>query len=67
LLEIITDLGIVVLTDANVPVKKSKAELESLVKANGGKFYQTNTAAPDTICIADRSKSWAWILSDFDN
>ncbi|KAL3495196.1 ATP dependent DNA ligase domain-containing protein [Aspergillus germanicus] len=47
-------LNFFVLTDANVPVKKSKAELESLVKANGGKFYQTNTAAPDTICIADR-------------
>ncbi|KAJ0425510.1 hypothetical protein BJY00DRAFT_181990 [Aspergillus carlsbadensis] len=47
-------LNFFVLTDANIPVKKSKAELESLVKANGGKFYQTNTAAPDTICIADR-------------
>ncbi|KAL4785557.1 hypothetical protein BJX76DRAFT_355949 [Aspergillus varians] len=43
-----------VLTDANTPVKKSKAELESLVKANGGKIYQTNNAASDTICIADR-------------
>ncbi|GAB1214500.1 DNA ligase (ATP) [Aspergillus terreus] len=44
----------VVLTDSNMPVKKSKAELEQLVKANGGKFYQTNNAAPHTICVADR-------------
>ncbi|KAL3464202.1 hypothetical protein BJX64DRAFT_286626 [Aspergillus heterothallicus] len=47
-------LNFFVLTDANAPVKKSKTELESLVKANGGKVYQTNNVAPDTICIADR-------------
>ncbi|RDW62969.1 DNA ligase (ATP) DNL4 [Aspergillus mulundensis] len=46
-------LNFFILTDSNTP-KKSKAELESLVKANGGKFFQTNNAAPDTICIADR-------------
>ncbi|KAL2829967.1 ATP dependent DNA ligase domain-containing protein [Aspergillus cavernicola] len=47
-------LNFFILTDSNAPVKKSKAELEKLVKANGGKFYQTNNAASDTICIADR-------------
>ena len=26
------------------------------MKANGGKFYQTSTAAPNTICVADRSR-----------
>jgi DNA ligase-4 len=44
------------MTESAVPEKKTKAELEQLVKANGGKIYQTNTAAQDTICIADRSK-----------
>jgi DNA ligase-4 len=42
------------MTDTNGPKKKSKAELEQLVKSNGGKIYQTNTAAPRTVCIADR-------------
>jgi DNA ligase-4 len=46
----------VIMTDASAPEKRSKGELEQLVKANGGKIYQTNTAAPNTICIADRSK-----------
>jgi DNA ligase-4 len=47
------------MTESLDPPKTSKAELEQLIKANGGKIYQTNTAAPDTICIADRSKSAA--------
>ncbi|KAJ5098471.1 Nucleic acid-binding OB-fold [Penicillium argentinense] len=47
-------LNFFVMTEANAPEKKSKAELEQLVKANGGKIYQTNTAAPDIICIAER-------------
>ncbi|EER38909.1 DNA ligase [Histoplasma capsulatum H143] len=34
--------------------KKTKAQLEQLVKANGGKIYQTNNVAENTICIADR-------------
>lgn len=48
-------ITIVVMTDSSVPEKKSKSELEQLIKANGGKIYQTNTAASDTICIAERS------------
>lgn len=44
------------MTESGAPRKKSKGELEQLVKSNGGKFYQTHTAAPGTICIADRSK-----------
>jgi DNA ligase-4 len=39
------------------PRKKSKAELEQLIKANGGKIFQTHEAVPDTIIIADRSLS----------
>jgi hypothetical protein len=44
------------MTESLTPEKKSKLELEQLVKAHGGKIYQTDTAAPNTICIADRSK-----------
>jgi DNA-binding beta-propeller fold protein YncE len=43
------------MTESSAPEKKSKLELEQLVKSNGGKIYQTNTAASDTVCIADRS------------
>lgn len=50
------------MTESSAPEKKSKAELEQLVKSNGGKFYQTQTAAPDTICIADRSNTSHLIL-----
>ena len=34
--------------------KKSKSELEQMVKSNGGKIFQIERAAPDTFCIADR-------------
>ncbi|KAL4931510.1 DNA ligase (ATP) DNL4 [Aspergillus undulatus] len=47
-------LNFFIMSEAIAPVKKSKAELESLVKAHGGKFFQTNNAVSDTICIADR-------------
>ncbi|OJJ50946.1 hypothetical protein ASPZODRAFT_148327 [Penicilliopsis zonata CBS 506.65] len=43
-----------VMTECLAPEKRSKAELEQLVKANGGKIYQTSTAATNTICVADR-------------
>jgi DNA ligase-4 len=43
------------MTESLTPEKKSKPELEQFVKANGGKIYQTNTAVPNTVCIADRS------------
>lgn len=46
------------MTESSIPEKKTKTQLEQLVKANGGKFYQTNTAAADTICIAERSKQY---------
>ncbi|KAJ5101780.1 Nucleic acid-binding OB-fold-containing protein [Penicillium alfredii] len=48
------ELNFFVLTESTMPEKRSKTELEQLVKANGGKIYQTNTAAPDTICVAER-------------
>ncbi|CAL5871082.1 uncharacterized protein PFLUO_LOCUS5328 [Penicillium psychrofluorescens] len=47
-------LNFFIMTESTVPDKKSKPELEQLVKANGGKIHQINTAAPDTICVAER-------------
>ncbi|OAT12454.1 DNA ligase 4, variant [Blastomyces gilchristii SLH14081] len=47
-------LNFFVMTESVHQPKKTKAQLEQLVKANGGKIYQTNTAAENTICIADR-------------
>ncbi|KAK2865386.1 hypothetical protein FQN49_003633, partial [Arthroderma sp. PD_2] len=47
-------LSFFVMSESLKPVKKSKADLEQLIKANGGKIYQTNTASENTLCIADR-------------
>ncbi|KAL2397089.1 DNA ligase 4 [Exophiala dermatitidis] len=44
-----------IMTESTAPApKKSKLELEALVKANGGRIVQTHTAVPDTICVATR-------------
>lgn len=51
-----------VITESLGPEKKSKAELEQIVKANGGRIFQTNKAAPDTVCIADRRERLRYIL-----
>ncbi|PGG97506.1 DNA ligase 4 [Helicocarpus griseus UAMH5409] len=47
-------LNFFIMTESAQQPKKTKAQLEQLVKANGGKIYQMNTAAENTICIADR-------------
>lgn len=44
------------MTESLKPQKKSKGELEQLVKANGGKIFQTHNASNGTICVADRSR-----------
>ena len=43
-----------IVSESLSPERKTKAELEQMVKANGGKFYQTYDAVPNTICISDR-------------
>jgi len=47
-------LSFYVLTESLNPEKRTKAELEQFVKANGGKLFQRHDVVPDTICIADR-------------
>ncbi|OTA94670.1 hypothetical protein M434DRAFT_394469 [Hypoxylon sp. CO27-5] len=43
-----------VLTDCTTPVKKSKTQLETLIKENGGKIYQRATPETGMIIIAER-------------
>ena len=43
-----------VMTDMVHPHKKSKAELEQIIKSNGGNFFQSPTAKEDIICVGDK-------------
>ena len=44
-----------VITGAAKPINKTKADLEQLIKANGGTIVATQSN-PETICIAEGSK-----------
>jgi DNA ligase-4 len=43
-----------VMTDMLQPFKKSKAELEEIIKANGGSIYASPTAKEHIICLAEK-------------
>ncbi|KAL8735952.1 MAG: hypothetical protein Q9166_000514 [cf. Caloplaca sp. 2 TL-2023] len=43
-----------IMTESLKPVKKTKEELEQMVKANGGKILQQRNASMDTICVGER-------------
>jgi DNA ligase-4 len=43
-----------VMTDMLLPFKKSKAELEETIKANGGSIYASPTAKEHIICLAEK-------------
>ena len=43
-----------IMTESVAPAKRSRAEIEHLVKANGGNIVQTPNAVPHTICIGER-------------
>lgn len=48
-------LSVYIMTDSSTPgYKKSKSELEQLVKSNGGRFFQSPTAAPGIVLIGDK-------------
>ena len=47
-------LNFYIMTESLKPEKKSKEELEQLVKANGGKVFQQRNASMKTICVGDR-------------
>ncbi|KAL8842164.1 MAG: hypothetical protein Q9176_002857 [Flavoplaca citrina] len=46
--------NIYIMTDCVKPEKRTKEELEQMVKANGGKICQQRNTSIDTICIGDR-------------
>jgi len=43
-----------IMTESTRPEKKTKIELEEMVKANGGRIVQTHNAVEDTVCVAER-------------
>lgn len=47
-------LSFFIITESLAPEKKSKSEVEEMVKANGGTIVQSQNAKPDVICVADR-------------
>ncbi|KAL8944732.1 MAG: hypothetical protein Q9216_000301 [Gyalolechia sp. 2 TL-2023] len=42
-----------VMSESLKPEKKSKAEIEQIVKANGGRIFQQRNTSANTICIGD--------------
>lgn len=52
--QVFTNMTFNIMTDSLKPLKKSKAEIEAFVKANGGTVVASE-AAEGTICIADRN------------
>ncbi|KAI9683150.1 MAG: DNA ligase (ATP) [Trizodia sp. TS-e1964] len=55
--KIFDGLNFYIMTESLKPEKKSKGEIEQLVKVNGGNIYQTHSAAEDMIRIGDRNES----------
>jgi DNA ligase-4 len=47
-------LNFFIITESLKPEKKSKAELEEMVKAHGGTIVQSQNAKENIICVADR-------------
>jgi DNA ligase-4 len=47
-------LNFCVLSEMLLPLKKSKAEIEQIIKSNGGAIFQSPTAKEDIICIGDK-------------
>lgn len=51
---IFTGMKFCVLSEATKPLKKSKAEIEAYIKSHGGLIFQSPTAEPGILCIADK-------------
>lgn len=43
-----------IMTESTRPEKKTKIELEEMVKANRGRIMQTHNAVANTVCVAER-------------
>lgn len=51
---VLEGLNFCVLSEMLFPQKKSKAEIEQIIKSNGGAISQSPTAKEDMICIGDK-------------
>ena len=47
--------GVDIMTESQKPEKRSRADLEHLVKSNGGKIVQNNSR-PGTVCVGDKRR-----------
>ena len=54
--EIFQGLLFCVITEMRTPQKKTKAEIEQIIKTNGGGIIVSPTAKIDTICLAEKSQ-----------
>lgn len=52
--EVFEGMTFFIMTESLKPTKKTKLELEEMVKANGGKLVQTHDAVENTVCVAER-------------
>ena len=52
--QVFEGLNFHVTTEMVHPYKKSKAEIEQIIKSNGGNFFQSPTAKEDIICVGDK-------------
>ena len=52
--QIFVGLNFCVLTDMLKPQKKSKSELEQMIKANGGNIFQNASAKEDIVCVGEK-------------
>ena len=52
--QIFAHLDFCVLTDMLKPQKKSKAELEQIIKANGGSIFQNASAKENMVCVGEK-------------
>ena len=53
------------MTPAEIPVSRSKGDLESLVKQHGGAIFQSETARKDIIVVADKgTRPWVKTVGD---
>ncbi|KAI4210026.1 MAG: hypothetical protein LQ351_007076 [Letrouitia transgressa] len=48
-------MSLFVMSDQLQPEKRSKGQLEQIIKANGGRVLQKHDAVPNTVCIGDRN------------
>jgi DNA ligase-4 len=52
--QIFEGLNFCVLSDMQKPQKKTKSEIEQMIKANGGSIFQNSSVKEDMICIGEK-------------